>query len=85
MIEKELEILKTIKPAAVNPFLFTRIEEKIRAGVGDYLSTRKTVLYLAGIVMILMINIWMILGQKNESRQNLASEMELVETNQLYE
>lgn len=84
-MEKELEILKTIRQVDANPFLFTRIEEKIRARVNDYLSTRKTIFYLAGITAILVINIWMITGQKHEPKKNLAAEMELVESNQLYE
>jgi len=84
-MEKELEILKTIKHVDAPPFLFTRIEEKIRGQVNDYLSVRKTALYLTGIAAIIIVNAWIIIGQKPEPKENLAAEMHLVETNQLYE
>ena len=84
-MEKELEILKTIKQVDAPPFLFTRIEEKIRVHAGEYLNTKKTVLYLTGIVSVIVLNVWIIYGQKPESKQNIAAEMQLVESNQLYE
>ncbi len=84
-MEKELEILKTIKQVDAPPFLFTRIEEKIRVHASEYLNTKKTVLYLTGIVSVVVLNVWIIYGQKQESKQNIAAEMQLVESNQLYE
>ena len=84
-MEKELEILKTIKQVDAPHFLFTRIEGKLRLHADEYLNTKKTLLYLAGIACVIVLNIWIIYSQKPEPKQNLAAEMQLVESNQLYE
>jgi hypothetical protein len=67
--EDIIEGLKGIKRAEPNPFLFTRIEEKLRNSV-DYKPITKLNLVAAAIaiVLLLTINLWVIFGYpKNNS------------------
>ena len=84
MEKDQLHSLEKIRPVEVSPFHFTRIQAKVQEQLFDKLSTRQTVVYLAGIALIAALNV-MILGIKNDDKnENLVSEMNLAPTNQLY-
>lgn len=81
-----LHILEKIEKAEVSPFLLTRIQTKLQEELFDRLSTRKTVVYLTGIALIVILNV-IVLGSKNkpETNPDLVSEMNLAPSNQLYQ
>ncbi|WP_343636718.1 hypothetical protein [Fluviicola sp.] len=85
MKKDSLHILEKIEAAEVSPFLFTRIQAKVQEQLLEKLSTKQTVIYLAGIAMIITLNI-LVLGAKSSSETdaNLVSEMNLTPSNQLY-
>lgn len=84
MEKDQLHSLEMIGRVEVSPFLFTRIQAKVQEQLFDKLSTKQTVVYLTGIVLIVALNV-MVLGTKNaDKNENLVSEMNLTPTNQLY-
>lgn len=87
MKKDSLQLLEKIEAAEVSPFLFTRIQAKVQEQVFDKLSTKQTVIYLAGIAMIIALNV-MVLGAKDgsgpEKKPDLVSGMDLAPSNQLY-
>lgn len=85
MKKDPLYILEKIEKAEVSPFLLTRIRAKLQEEFLDRLSTRKTVVYLTGIAMIVVLNV-IVLGSKDKPENNagLVSEMNLAPSNQLY-
>lgn len=86
MKKDSLHILEKIEKAEVSPFLLTRIQAKLLEEFSERLSTRKTVIYLTGIALIVVLNV-IVLGSKNKPENNpgLVSEMNLVPSNQLYQ
>ncbi|WP_300663156.1 hypothetical protein [Fluviicola sp.] len=86
MKKDPLHTLEKIEKAEVSPFLLTRIQAKLQEELLDHLSTRKTVIYLTGIVLIVVLNV-IVLGSKNKPENNdgLVSEMNLAPSNQLYQ
>ncbi len=86
MKKDPLHILEKIEKAEVSPFLLTRIQAKLQEEFLDHLSTRKTVVYLTGIALIVVLNV-IVLGSKSkpESDTGLVSEMNLAPSNQLYQ
>lgn len=84
MKKDQLHSLEKIESVEVSPFLFTRIQAKVQEQLLDKLSTKQTVVYLAGIALIVALNV-MVLGAKDaDKNENLVSEMNLAPTNQLY-
>lgn len=84
MKKDQLHSLGKIESVEVSPFLFTRIQAKVQEQLLDRLSTKQTVVYLAGIALIVALNV-MVLGAKNaDKNESLVSEMNLAPTNQLY-
>lgn len=84
MKKDQLHSLEKIESVEVSPFLFTRIQAKVQEQLLDKLSTKQTVVYLAGIALIVALNA-VVLGAKNaDKNENLVSEMNLAPTNQLY-
>lgn len=84
MKKDQLHSLEKIESVEVSPFLFTRIQAKVQEQLLDKLSTKQTVVYLAGIALIVALNV-MVLGAKNaDKNEDLVSEMNLAPTNQLY-
>lgn len=85
MEKDRLHILSKIEAVEVSPFLFTRIQAKVQEQVFDRLSTRKSVVYLTGIALIIAVNV-MALRTMNTPDKNtdLVSEMDLAPSNQLY-
>ncbi len=85
MEKDQLHILNKIEAVEVSPFLFTRIQAKVQEQLFDRLSTKKTVVYLTGIALVIAVNV-MVLRTMYASDKNpdLVSEMNLVPSNQLY-
>ncbi len=86
MKKDQLHILGKIEAAEVSPFLLTRIQAKVQEQLLDHLSTRKSIVYLAGIAMIIALNV-IVLRAKNDGDKSsdLVSEMNLAPSNQLYQ
>ncbi len=85
MEKDRLHILNKIETVEVSPFLFTRIQAKVQEQLFDRLSTRKSVVYLTGIALIIAVNV-MALRTSNTPDKNpdLVSELDLAPSNQLY-
>lgn len=85
MEKDQLHILNKIEAVEVSPFLFTRIQAKVQEQIFDRFSTRKSVVYLTGIALIIIVNV-IALRTMNAPDQNLnlVSELNLAPSNQLY-
>lgn len=68
-------------------FLWTRIESKISQIVEDRVSKKQLVLYFASLVVLITINMYAFSSSNSNSSSNssLADQLELVDTNQLYQ
>ncbi|TSJ42387.1 hypothetical protein [Fluviicola chungangensis] len=85
MEKDRLHILSKIERVEVSPFLFTRIHVKVREQVIDRLSTGKSVVYLAGIAMIIAVNVLVLRSMSaSDKKTDLVSELNLAPSNQLY-
>jgi hypothetical protein len=86
MKKDQLHILEKIEAVEVSPFLLTRIQAKVHEQLLDRLSTRKSVVYITGIAMIIALNV-IVLREKNgpDKSADLVSEMNLAPSNQLYQ
>jgi len=85
MKKDQLQVLEKIERAEVSPFLFTRIQAKVQEQLLDRLTAKQTVVYLAGIVAVIVLNI-LVLRSANtpEKPDDLVSGMNLSPSNQLY-
>jgi len=85
MEKDQLHILNKIEAVEVSPFLLTRIQSKVQEQVFDRLSTRKSVVYLTGIALIIAVNVMVLRTMHtSDKNQDLVSEMNLAPSNQLY-
>jgi hypothetical protein len=85
MKKDQLHILEKIEAVEVSPFLFTRIQAKVQEQLLDRLSTKQTLIYLTGIVLIVGLNLLVFKTTDSDKNSNLVSKMNLVPTNQLYQ
>jgi hypothetical protein len=85
MKKDQLHILEKIEAVEVSPFLFTRIQAKVQEQLLDRLSTKQTLIYLTGIVLIVGLNLLVFKTMDSDKNSNLVSKMNLVPTNQLYQ
>ncbi|MFZ4621342.1 MAG: hypothetical protein ACOYNS_12350 [Bacteroidota bacterium] len=87
-IDTELNKLQTIRPVDTPPFLYTRIEQRIASRTLASRKLRFAVFSsLLALAIINMVVISSFFEKKNGSSgiQNLASEMNLASSNDLYE
>jgi hypothetical protein len=86
-LEMNLNDLQNIQKVDASPFLWTRIESKISQIVEDRVSKKQLVLYFASLVVLITINIYAFSSSDSSSNSdsNLADQLELVDTNQLYQ
>ena len=86
-LEMNLNDLQNIQKVDASPFLWTRIESKISQIVEDRVSKKQLVLYFASLVVLITINIYAFSSSNpnSSSNSNLADQLELVDTNQLYQ
>lgn len=85
MEKDQLHILNKIEAVEVSPFLLTRIQSKVQEQVFDRLSTKKSVVYLTGIALIIAVNVMVLRTMHtSDKNQDLVSEMNLAPSNQLY-
>lgn len=84
MKKDQLHSLEKIEAVEVSPFLFTRIQAKVQEQLLDRLSTKKSVVYLAGIALIIVLNVLVLSSRSADKNDNLVSEMNLAPSNQLY-
>ncbi|MEM9935825.1 MAG: hypothetical protein AAF824_19530 [Bacteroidota bacterium] len=90
MKEEDLAPLARIQKVDPPPFLYTRIEARLRAGMEEVVPVRWVRLALAGFVMLMLVNIWLVqnrLSYSQISGENIAvagTEVELYLSNQLY-
>lgn len=86
-LEMNLNDLQNIQKVDASPFLWTRIESKITQIVEDRVSKKQLVLYFASLVVLITINIYAFSSSDSSSNSdsNLADQLELVDTNQLYQ
>lgn len=86
MKKDQLQLLEKIEAVEVSPFLITRIQAKVQEQLLDRLSPRKSIVYLAGIALIIALNV-IVLREKSGSNKSsdLVFEMNLAPSNQLYQ
>lgn len=84
-LEMNLNDLQKIQKVDASPFLWTRIESKISQIVEDRVSKKQLVLYFASLVVLITINLYAFSSSNSSSNSNLADQLELVDTNQLYQ
>lgn len=86
-LEMNLNDLQKIQKVDASPFLWTRIESKISQIVEDRVSKKQLVLYFASLVVLITINMYSFFSSNSNSssNSNLADQLELVDTNQLYQ
>jgi len=85
MEKDQLHILNKIEAVEVSPFLFTRIQAKVQEQIFDRLSTKKSIVYLTGIALIIAVNVMVLRTMYGRDKnQDLVSEMNLAPSNQLY-
>lgn len=86
MKKDQLHILEKIEAVEVSPFLLTRIQAKVKEQLFDHLSTRKSIVYLTGIAVIIALNVIVLRKKSDKDKSsNLVSEMNLAPSNQLYQ
>lgn len=84
-MEKELQKLERIEKVDTPPFLFTRIQEKVKQQLTERVSTRQAVLYMTGIALVILINVFTLRSSGSREPENaLATELGLSPENQLY-
>lgn len=86
-LEMNLNDLQKIQKVEASPFLWTRIESKISQIVEDRVSKKQLVLYFASLVVLITINLYAFSSSNSNTSSNssLADQLELVDTNQLYQ
>lgn len=83
--EMNLNDLEKIQKVDVSPFLWTRIESKISQIVEERVGKKQLVLYFATLVVLVVVNVFAFKSSAENSNSNLADQLELVDTNQLYQ
>lgn len=84
-MEKELDILDRIGQVDAPPFLFTRIQEKVKAQLAERFTKKQAILCLVGMVVVIAINVFALRSSAPEPKENdLVSGMNLSPSNQLY-
>lgn len=84
-LEMNLNDLEKIQKVEVSPFLWTRIESRISQIVEDRVGKKQLVFYFATLVVLIAVNMYAFKSSENSSDSNLADQLELVDTNQLYQ
>lgn len=84
-LEMNLNDLEKIQKVEVSPFLWTRIESRISQIVEDRVGKKQLVFYFATLVVLIALNMYAFKSSENSSDSNLADQLELVDTNQLYQ
>ena len=89
--DTDFERLSRIQKVDAPPFLFTRIEAKINALKEEVYPIRWIRLALAGFVVLMLLNIWLVgqnvSGGSSVGEDNMAvlsAGVELYQSNQLY-
>lgn len=84
-MKNQLDILNNIQTVDTPPFLFTRIQTKIEQQLTERVSKKQAVVYLAGIVIIVAINMLALSSNKeNSTSSDLLTKMNISPSNQLY-
>jgi uncharacterized integral membrane protein len=84
-MKNKLDILEKIETVEAPPFLFTRIQTKIQQQLADKVSKKEAIVYLAGILIIIALNVLAFQNKRaSESDNDLISEMNLAPSNQVY-
>lgn len=83
MMKPDLELLSTIRPAEVSPFLFTRIEQRLKQVSTDKLSPLAAWSIAAAVAAVLVVNVALISTAGN-SVQHEPSNAMLSSLNNLY-
>lgn len=84
-MEKELQKLERIQEVDTPPFLFTRIQEKVKKQLADRVSGKQAVLYLAGIALVVLVNVFALRSTGSHApEKTLVTELGLSSINQLY-
>ncbi len=89
-IDTELEKLTSIKPVEAPPFLFTRIEQRIAEASRTSISPKIRFAVLSSLLALAVVNIIVLSSFAEETVppsgiRQLASEMNLSSSNDLYE
>ncbi|MGB8191882.1 MAG: hypothetical protein WCF67_08190 [Chitinophagaceae bacterium] len=88
-INQKIDALKKIKPVEAPPFLFTRIEAKINAGIENSATPQWRLAITACFVLLLMANMYVVFSsrQRNNPAEiaTVVSAMNLSNSNSLYD
>lgn len=84
-MEKELELLNNIHPVDAPPFLWSRIEQKIRNKQSEILSPRITFTLAAATLLLILLNtVFLVSTSRPSPETDLTKSMNLFQDNLLY-
>ena len=86
-MNEQIEILKNIQKVDAPPFLYTRIQERIRQQMADRISPQWAWSMGLTCLLIFSLNLSIVFSkEKKEVRENnLAKEMRLMPSNNIYD
>ncbi len=85
-MDKELEILNTINAVEAPPFLYTRIEQRIRNRKAEVITPRLTYIISACVVLLIAFNTFSVYNayRQTKPKTDLTKSMNLIQDNYLY-
>ncbi len=85
-IQEKLELLEGIRKVEAPPYLFTRIESKIRNEAEGKISSKNVAVLGMGLLVLLLVNISIISNNMNfkKSQTSVAQSFGLVTNNSFY-
>ncbi len=83
-MEPDFEILSAIKKVEVQPFLYTRIQQKIEERKRSTLKPIVGWAFATAIAVIFTIDFFVIQNYKSENKSNITETMSLMPQNQIY-
>ncbi len=80
----DFEILKEIKQVEVQPFLFTKIQQRIENRTQNFVSPKFALTFVSVILVMFAFDFIVIKNYKSENKSNITESMSLMPQNQLY-
>lgn len=86
--DKNIKLLKTVRKATPSPFLYGKIEAKIKAQTNDEVKSQWVWATSMAFAVLLLFNVFLISNnldtQESIEIENIANDMGLQNSNQLY-
>jgi len=87
-VEEILRSLDSIRPASPRPFLFTRIKARMERKEESLSPSRsffaRPAIVLAGLLVVILVNVFILLNQRPATEPSLASQTEQVSSDNDY-